>query len=218
MTMLARLRPTLPAIGARDRRALRLGATVLLPALAFALVVRPYARALSTTYDELETQRALLARELGALRDAPRDAGRAGEARQALAVATQRLFDGADAVAASAELASYVSDQAVENGLEVEESETRAASPDDLPAMDIRARGDVLAIVDFLRALEDGPRLARVERIAIARDPRAAGEEWDGTLTLTATVTGLSLRAYATAPRDGAHAADSTDAAPGGTE
>ena len=194
----------LPTLGPRDRRALRLGAFVMAPALVLALVVLPYARALATAYDDIEAQRALLARELGALRDAPRDIGLAADARHALAVAATRLFEGGDAVAASAELASYVSDQAVENGLEVEESETRAAGPDDLPSMDIRARGDVLAIVDFLRALEDGPKLARVERITIARDPRAAGEEGDGVLTLTATVTGLALRTYAVAPRDSA--------------
>ena len=191
---------TWPTLGARDRRALRLGGLVLVPALLLALVVLPWARALAGARDDLATQRALLARELGAVRDGSRDVSGAIEARLALTLAAARLFDGADAVAASAELASYVSDQAIENGLEVEESETRAAAPDDTPAMDMRARGDVLAIVDFLRALEDGPKLAHVERITITSDARAAGDEPDGMLTLDVSVRGLALRRYTTMP------------------
>ena len=199
---------TRPALSPRDRRALRLGAWAAAPVLVLSLVVRPYLGALRTARADVEAQRTLLARELGALRDAPRGARLVGEGRQALAAASARLFDGGDAVAASAELAGYVGDQAEETGVEMEESETRSAG-DAAPAVDIRARGDVLAITDFLRALEAGPKLARAERVTIAREPSRGADAGDGTLILTATITGRSLRASGdapagTAPRAGA--------------
>lgn len=193
------------ALSARDRRALRLGMLVLLPVLVLSLVVRPYLRALALARQELAAQRVLLARELGALRDAPRDAVLVRHGRQLLAGAAARLFDGGDAVAASAALAGYVGDQADSAGLEVQESETR---PGDMPSVDFRARGDVLAIMDFLRAIEDGPKLARVEQLTITREPSRGGDDADGTLVLAATIAGLPLRAEADArqPSDSAPA------------
>jgi hypothetical protein len=182
-----------PTLTARDRRALRLGAWVAAPALVLSLVVRPYLSALNAARADVEAQRTLLARELGALRDAPRDSQLVRQGRIALAAASTRLFDGGDAVAASGELAGYVSGQAEETGVELEESETRAAG-DSTPTVDIRARGDVLAIADFLHALESGPKLARAERMTIVREPAPGGPAGDGVLTLTATITGLSPR------------------------
>ncbi|HKG92323.1 MAG TPA: hypothetical protein VKA84_10545 [Gemmatimonadaceae bacterium] len=181
-----------PALSPRDRRALRLGAWMAAPVLVASLVVRPYLGALGAARAELAAQRTLLARELGALHDAPRDARLVREGQMALAAAAERLFDGGDAVAASGELAGYVSGQAEEAGVEIEESETRSAG-DSTPTVDIRARGDVLALADFLHALEAGPKLARAERISIVREPPRGGDAGDGTLTLTATITGRSM-------------------------
>ena len=189
--------PTLPMLhrlGARDRRALRVGAWLVAPVLALLLVVQPYRRALRDARDLLATERASLARELAALRDAPRDARLVAQGAQALAEEGARLFDGADAVAASAELAGWVADLAAEQGLELEDSETRATEDSAaVAAVEIRAGGDVLAIVGFLRALEEGDHLARVARLSIGPPPGA--DEGDGTLVLTATVTSLARRA-----------------------
>ena len=191
--------PTLRALDslpARDRRALRLGAWLLAPVLAVLLVVQPWRRAAREAHDALASERASLARELAALRDAPRDARLVTQGMRVLTEEGGRLFDGADAVAASAELAGYVADQAAEVGLELEDSETRAtADSASVAAVDVRASGDVLAIIGFLRALEEGPRLARVERLSIGPPPGA--DEGDGSLVLSATVTSLARRAGA---------------------
>ena len=190
-----------PTLGPRDRRALRLGAWVVLPALFLLLVVRPYQRALSAAGEELDSQRSLLARELGALRDAPRDAQLVQHGRSALAEERSRLFEAADAVAASAQLGSYVAARAAESGVDVGESETIAvADSTAVAAVDIAATGNVLEIVEFLRALENGPNLARVERIVIAPAPGASQN--NGTVTLRMTVTGLSQRASDDASAD----------------
>ena len=178
----------------RDRRALRLGACIVAPALFLLLVVQPWRRALGDATDGAAMQRASLARELAALRDAPRDSVLLRQGWQALMEEGARLVDGADAVAASAELANWVAGRVTESGLELIGSETR---PEDeggaTAAVAIRARGDVLAMVEALRALEDGPRLAIVERltIGIAPESDAAG---DGALVVTALITAPTRR------------------------
>ena len=181
----------------RDRQALKIGAWIVAPVLASMLLVQPYRRARHETRDALAAERTALAIELAALRDAPRDARLVRQGRHALLEEGARLFDGADAVAASAELASWVADQAAEAGLQLEDSETRAMTDardsSAVAAVEIRAAGDVLAVVAFLRALEDGPRLARVERLALGAP--AGAEEGDGSLMLTATVTAFARRA-----------------------
>ena len=181
-----------PTVGARDRRALRLGAWLVVPALFVALAVRPYQRARRALTEDLTEQRALLARELGALRDAPRDAGVARLARRSLSEEQLRLFAAADVVAASAQLASYVAERAAESGVDIEESETSAPlDSTTVAAVDISATGRVLAIVEFLRALEGGPKLARVDRMTMAPAPGAYGG--GGTVTLRMSVTSRSI-------------------------
>ena len=181
-----------PTVGARDRRALRLGAWLVVPALFVALAVRPYQRARRAVTEDLSGQRALLARELGALRDAPRDAAAARLAKQSLSEAQLRLFAAADVVAASAQLASYVSERAAEYGVDIEESETSAPlDSTTVAAVDISATGRVFALVEFLRALEDGPKLARVDRMTLA--PAPGGHGGGGTVTLRMSVASRSI-------------------------
>ena len=185
-----------PHLGARDRRALRVGAWVLCPALFVVVVARPFQHAYRAASSELSTQRTALARELAALRDAPRDAQLARQGRYALAQERSRLFEGDDAVAASAQLAGYVAELAAQSGVEVDDSETRAV-PDSaaVAAVEIGASGNVIQVAQFLRALEHGPKLARAERIVIA--PTAVAGRHTGRVTLRMSVTGLSRRAYA---------------------
>jgi hypothetical protein len=115
------------------------------------------------------------------------------------------LFGGAEAVSASAELARYVAREASASKLDLEQAETETAldaavqppngaatpaTPADQPLrVSIRARGDIEQIVAFLRKLEEGDRLVRLERIAISA-PDENPE--DGSLLLTATVSGLA--------------------------
>ncbi|HEX6060228.1 MAG TPA: type II secretion system protein GspM [Gemmatimonadaceae bacterium] len=180
------------ALDARDRRALRIGAWVAGPILVASLLVLPYGRALRAARDAVAAERSLLARELAVLRDAPHDIQVARAARRALVARSDRLFGGGDAAAASAALASYVGDAAAESGVELEWSETRTPiEGDSLVAVDIRATAEIGAAYDFLRALEDGPKLVRVERLTIARTAgRAVGDE-PGIVAVTATVAGL---------------------------
>ena len=191
-----------PVLGARDRRALRLGALMVVPVLLVAVVIRPYARALRASSDSLATERTLLARELGVLREAGQNAQLAERERRALAEACSRLFEGGDAVAASAQLASYVAELAEETGVSIDESETRAATDSSIvAAVEVGATGSVLEILQFLRALENGPRLARSDRISIS-PVAGASPRGGGRVTLRMTVTSQMRRAYGNSTTD----------------
>ena len=204
--MIARLR--LPNLAPRDRRAVLVGAWVLLPVLIATLVLRPWAIAASEGRSSTTRERELLLRERALLAEAAGDSARLRLASLALADDAPRLFAGAEAVTASAELARYVTTQAVVSGLAVRQAETqtvledaaradpaaRADSSANVLRVAIRASGDAREVVRFLRLMEDGPRLVRVERIGISRG--LAGTSEAGTLTLTATLAGLARNRF----------------------
>lgn len=201
------LRERLSRLQPRDRRALRGGAWILLLSLAVMFVIKPYASALMASRAMLQSDRELLARESRAVAELSRDREALHASGEALRSVESNLFGGTDPVTASAELARYVSTRATQSGLRLEQTETNtpldsastsgtgaARSDGDVDALRvaIRARGGILAVFTFLRAMESGPRLVRIERIDIVRG--STDESFDGTLTFTATVTGLALR------------------------
>ena len=193
------LHPRLSQLQPRDRRALRVGMWILGLSLTITLVVKPYAAVLIATRALLQKDRALLARESQAIAELPTDRRALCDGTRALTAMESSLFGGADPVTASAELARYVSTRATQSGLRLEQTETStpidsARSERDVDALrvTVRARGGILAVFTFLRAMESGPRLVRIERIDIVRG--STDDSFDGTLTFTATVAGLALR------------------------
>lgn len=192
----------------RDRRALHLGSWLLLPSLAMALVIKPYASALLASRAMLQRDRDQFARESRAVLDLPGDLAMLRAKRQALLAIEPRLFGGSDAITASAELARYVGTRATRNGLRLEQTETDthidSTARETLATeksdghraeelrVTIRARGGILAVYAFLSAMEAGPRLVRIERVAIVRG--STDDTFDGTVTCTATVVGIALR------------------------
>lgn len=185
----------LASLSPRDRRTLRLGGLVALPVAVFSLVLRPYVGALFDARDDLTRERDLLAREQGVLSGADRYSRVIADAGAALRGEGPRLFRGVDELAAASALEGYVADQASRHRVAVERSESRSAGRTSagLVALeaDFRATGDLQGILALLRALETGPRLVRVERIAIER--RAAATPDVEVLSLSATAQGFSL-------------------------
>lgn len=190
-------------LGTRDRRALQLGAWILGPLFVANFVVRPYANALLERGAGLASERALLAREYRAVLALPGDRRALALLDSQLVSIAPRLFDGGDAVTASAELARYVSDIAGDARLHIAQVETetrldsvstaRPRNERDAPTsndlrISLRARGDIVAIQEFLRAVESGAKLVRVERLEIVR--ASDGDVVDGALTFTALISG----------------------------
>jgi hypothetical protein len=182
----------------RDRRALRLGALVLLPALLWVWGVQPYRTALGDARAQLLAQRLELARERALLDDGGRGRLLLAAVDSASRAAEPRTFAARDDMLASAELAGYLSRTARASRVWLREADTRPAAA--LPSgvrvlqVEIRAESDLEGILSFLQALERGERLVRVERLAVTR-PDGGDEEDDGAqaLRLTATVQGFTM-------------------------
>ena len=189
----------------RDRRAIVLGLWVVIPSLLF-VASRPYRTALAEGREQLATQRDLLARELALLADLERYPAAYRTADSALARLAPRLFEEADDVLATARLTSYVAGQALASRvllLEAESAPTQRTK-DGIRVLeaDIRAEGDTEGVLRFLQALERGPRLVTVRKLALSRSERslAKGRPAIGIITLTATVNGFAMSESPRAP------------------
>ena len=182
----------------RDRRAIILGLCVVIPALLF-VASRPYRAALTDGREQLATQRDLLARELALLEDLERYPAAYRTADSALARLAPRLFEETDDVLATARLASYVASQALASHVLLQEAESGPTqrTKDGIRILEaaIRAEGDTEGILRFLQALERGPKLVTVQKLAISRSERslAKGRPIIGILSLTATVHGYAM-------------------------
>lgn len=179
-----------------DRRAVMLGALVLLPFVLFIWVVRPYRTALSDARDQLETERGALARERAAVATAREHPQLQHLADSMMHSMRPRLFEGKDDVMASAELASYLGDVAERSRVWLQDAGTRPAvvSSDGLRTLrvDIRAESDLLGTLVFLQGLERGEKLVRIDRLDISRTARGDDKDME-TLSIAATVTGFAV-------------------------
>lgn len=175
---------------ARDRRALWIGAAIIVPVLLWRLAIAPSASALARASERATAARELLAREQAMLRDAPRLPAREREARARAANEAPRLFGGADTVAATAALAAWARDAAVGAGLR--NAQASAAPVETVTegvasvGVDLRAEGSFAALAAWIELMESGERLLAIERLDIA----AAGAE--GAVSVNARVRGYA--------------------------
>ena len=185
-------------LGQRDRRALTLGALLVVPAVVFQLAVKPYLHALADVGARVQREQDLLGREQALLAEVKSYPVRLQRVEGKLLREAPRLFAGPDHVAASAALSNYVSGKAATSRVFVQRSETQSPSAGDGVAglgVDLNAVGDLEGILAFLQGLESGPKLVTVNRLAIGKGERlnvGAGRD-DEVLSLTATVGGYAL-------------------------
>ncbi|HYH83185.1 MAG TPA: type II secretion system protein GspM [Longimicrobium sp.] len=213
------------SLSPRDRRAVLLGAALLLPALLWTLVASPWLDALHSRRARLDEARRLLGRELELLAQArgfPRvfDQG----ARRLLAEAP-RLMGGDDDAAAGAAVAGYVRRLARMGGANVTRVEPAPVhdAGGDVTALPVAVTGeaDLEGLMSFLQLLETGPKLVRVDQLKIeAQDgPATAGAAYSPTpffvapgggsevIRFTFTATGYTLATGRPVPADSAEAA-----------
>ncbi len=186
----------LTRLTARDRRALLIGAAVLMPVVLLRGVVQPYVRGRAALGERIRTQRDLLARELAVLAVARSLPDRRARADVSLAADAARLLPGADPYAATAELVGYVGETARRSHVLVQDLQGRSATSSTEAGglariqVELRGQGDFEGVLRLLHVLERGARLVRVDALAIERsgaDP--GGRE---TLTLRAVLSGYS--------------------------
>lgn len=181
----------------RDRRALALGAAVLLPALAWRLVLRPYQHARADLRARVSEQRDLLARERAVLAAAPSMARELDAAVAAVETARERLLPEHDALAATSALVGIVGDAARRHGVLIESIESRATerAGGGLLAVkiDVHGRGDFEGLLRWLQALESNRRLVRVEGLSVGR---AGADAEPDSLDMETLALSASVQAY----------------------
>ena len=192
------------SLSPRDRRALTLGALLGVPVLLFSLVLRPALASHADTRESLRVQRALLAEELALAAHARRYPALLGEARASLRDEAPRLFASRGGAGPAAALEEYVADRAEQSRVRLEQSQGReegdAAEGVAALGVEIQGTGDLAAVLGFLRALDTGPRLVRVERLALERRSAAGDPAAATVLTFSASLRGFSLRAAGRRP------------------
>jgi type II secretion system (T2SS) protein M len=183
----------------RDRRAVLLGAVLLAPALFYIWGIKPYIAALDDTRQQLAIERDALSRERAAIAAARKNPELQHLADSAMRAMTPRLFEGRDDVMASAELASFLGEMARTRHVWLQDAATRPAvlSPSGVRTLrvEIRAESDLQGVLSLLQALETGPKLVRVERLDLSRQPNRSEEGGAETLALSATISGFAIPA-----------------------
>jgi hypothetical protein len=181
----------------KDRRALFFGAIVVVPSLLFVFGVKPYHAALADVQQQLSVERDALARERAAVAAAKRNPQMQQQADSAMQVMAPRLFAGRDDVMASAEIATYVGDVARTNHVWLQDASTRPATALDggVRALHVELRGesDLSGILTFLKALESGDKLIRVQRLDISVQPRRSDQPGAEALALSASIVGYAI-------------------------
>lgn len=197
------------SLSPRDRRALKLGASVLAPALLFALVVRPCAARLASVREELRAQRALLAQERELVASLAANGWRRDELELARHAAADLFLPSSDPLLAQGELATRIGQLAREANVLVQQvtSEGPEALPGGITAVDLglHAEGDFEGVLELLRKFEGSRTLFHVRRLSIEA-VRPAGVD-GGDMEVLAIV--ATLRAYL-------RSSDGAGAAPGG--
>lgn len=187
-----------------ERRTLKWGAIIGLPVLLYMFAVKPLYASLVDKREQLDLERTTLVRERAAIAAAKRNPLLQHIADSLMQITSQRLFSGADDVMASAELGSYIGDIAAKNHFLMTSATTgavpRTRSTVRTLSEDIRGESDLQGILEFLQALEHGPKLVRVSRVDMSRPTRDADDI--ETVLFAATITAYALPAEVRVPAD----------------
>jgi hypothetical protein len=200
------------ALTASERRTIAVALVVVVPALLWVWAARPLLAALGDARSDLVTERAALARERALVDAAPRGAV-VRRALDSLVLGTaDRLLDANDDAIAGAELSTYVAGVARAHHVLLTAAETRGTTTSRAGvrsvAVSIRGESDFQGIVDFLRALERGDKLLRVDALALSGPSDRGGPARAHVVGLRATVVGFALATPTTAARVGAAAGE----------
>lgn len=179
----------------RERKVLIWGALIAIPALLFTFAFKPLRASFVDKREQLEFERDALARERAAIAAAKQNPQLQQIADSLMKTTAQRLFSSSDDVIASAELGTYIRELAEQNHVLLTSANTgsvpKAKSVVRTLSDDVRGASDLQGIMEFLQALEHGPKLVRVSRIDISRPTRDADDI--ETVLFAATITGYAL-------------------------
>lgn len=185
------------SLSTRDRRAVMIGAVILVPSLLYVYVARPIALAIADKRAAAVQQTDLLARERAVIELAPRFPAMRAEASQRLTSEVKRTITSEATVTASVKLADYV--RQIGRAHEVLVIDAAEAPGDSLTPgvillrLSVHGESDLRGILGFVRSIEAGSMHARVASLQIEKargrtTPNGQGEDPREILTLTATI------------------------------
>jgi hypothetical protein len=186
-------------LSARDRRAVRWGALVLAPGLAWVYAVSPFLGAVEERRSRLEARTTQLGAERDLLAARDRYPERVRRAAARLRRAAPALLDSRSRGVATAELTQFVEDRAAAARLRLVATEPGAPRRVDrrllAVPMTVEGESDLEGVLTFLDALENGPKLLTVEDLRIRRRSGSSRLRDRGmeVLVTRATVTGYML-------------------------
>ncbi len=158
----------------RDRFALRLGTTVLLPALVVGFVLIPLRERQRVVSAAVESERGLLARELALVAQTEDLRRRKEDGQRALAEQASRLFlmaEGAEPGREPEAVLDFVGLAAAESNVSILES--RVVGGDSLGAglgvvtLELVAQSDLQGVLELLQRLERGPKLIGISSLRL---------------------------------------------------
>ena len=180
-----------------DRRAVIIGAVILVPSLLYVYAARPIARAISDRRAAAVQQADLLGRENSVLGLSPRFPALRAKAALRLAAELKRTIKSEAAVTANVKLADYVRQIGRAHQLLVTDA-TEAPGDSLTPGvmllrLSVHGESDLQGILGFVRGIENGSMHARVASLQIEKArgrtmPNGQGEDPREILTLTATI------------------------------
>ena len=169
-------------LSSRDRRALMVGAVVLVPALLWVAVVRPYRNLLADYSDRLATEQALLERERGLMREVPTLPDRLAEARSQLTRWNARFVQSANPALAEAEVTSLMESIARESRVLLQEVDALTLPPDVVAPkgllpfrLSVRGESDFEGVLRFLHGVEQDALLLRIVGLSMEPVPVVIG-------------------------------------------
>jgi hypothetical protein len=186
----------------RERKVVLWGAILVVPALLYLYGIKPLRAQYIDQQEQLAFERDALVRERAAIAAAKRNPQLQHIADSLMQTTSQRLFSGSDDVMASAELGSYLGEVAGKHHFLLTTATTGAVPKTKsivrTLSEDIRGESDLQGVLEFLQALEQGPKLVRVSRIDISRPTRDADDI--ETVLFAATITAYALPPEPLAP------------------
>ncbi len=213
--MIRRLQSRLSQLAPRDRRALLVGAVLLLPLLAWGLALRPWLAGVEEVRDRARVEAGLLARERALLLEAAELPARVDEATRALQRREARLLRGENLALAEAELVAHLQTLARTHRVHLEDLRSVQPRPGAEPSpglaplrLSLRGESDFQGVLDFVHALEADDLLLGVESLSVQpagtpAGPAGAQAGSVGTLAFVLLVEGLAqLPSAASSPSD----------------
>ncbi len=172
----------LSGMAPRDRRAILIGLSILLPAVVYMLGVRPYRAALGEVRDRVAAERELLGRELALLVTSPTVPGQLAQAEARAAVYEDRMVQAASGVLAEREVTDFLEESASRSRVLLEEIRGGELGRGEEPPpglsvvrLHLRGESDLEGVMVFLAEIEKSRLLLRIRGLAL--EPQVARPE-----------------------------------------